>query len=129
MILREGFWANKPVYIDEDSTLPAAGSDEDLLPLALPIHNSAPWHGKRIFVRALAKAEDSANLSGYSVQYRGSSMCRCCDKLNGSAEFQVPIGGGHEWRWPIGLSHYIDRHNVRPSQAFIDFIIDYAGGM
>ena len=38
--------------------LPAAGSDEDLLPLALPTHNSAPWYGKRIFVRALAKAEN-----------------------------------------------------------------------
>ena len=127
MIFREGFWANKPVYVDEDSTLPAAGSDEDLLPLALPTHNSAPWYGKRIFVRALAKAEDAAERNGYSVQYRGSSMCRCCDKLNGSTEFQVPIGGGHAWYWPSGLAHYIDRHNVRPSQAFIDFIIDYAG--
>ncbi len=126
MILREGFWAAKPVYIDEESTSPVAGSDEDLLPLALPIHSSAPWHGKRIFVRALDKVEDAAKDTNNVVQYRGSSMCRCCGKLNGSSEFQVAIGGDHAWHWPNGLRHYIEVHNVRPSQAFIDFIIDYA---
>lgn len=127
MILREGFWART---LDlSDDRLPAAGSDEDLMPLAMPIHSSASWYGKRIFLRALAKAEDAASLSGYSVQYRGSSTCRCCGKLNGSTEFQVPINGGHAWHWPNGFSHYIEVHNVRPSQAFIDFILDYASGM
>lgn len=123
MILREGFWART---LDlSDDRLPAAGSDEDLMPLAMPIHSSASWYGKRIFLRALAKVEDAAKDTNM-VQYRGSSMCRCCGKLNGSSEFQVAIGGGHAWHWPNGFVHYIEVHNVRPSQAFIDFILDYA---
>lgn len=116
MIFREGFWASlhaTPV------------TDGEKVPLALPVHTSTPWTGKRRFQRALAKAENLASLNEFITVYRGWSHCRCCGKPNGAAEFQVPFEGGHAWHWPIGLSHYIEVHNVRPSQAFIDFIESY----
>lgn len=120
MIFREGFWAARATS-DSD--------DDEGIPLAMPIHTSASWTGKRRFIRALAKMEDLANRNEFTVTYRGWSTCRCCGKPNGSAEFQVPFDGGHAWHWPIGLSHYIEVHNVRPSQAFIDFVERYAGGL
>lgn len=116
MIFREGFWASHATT-DSDG--------EKGIPLAMPVHTSAPWVGKRRFLRALAHMEETANSNNLIVAYRGSSACRCCGKLNGSSEFQVPFEGDHAWHWPNGFSHYIEVHNVRPSQAFIDFIEAY----
>jgi hypothetical protein len=45
--------------------------------------------------------------------YRGSSTCRVCGKTNGHREF---IFGGY--RWPEGYLHYVEEHNVEPSEGF-----------
>lgn len=45
--------------------------------------------------------------------YRGSSACRICGKMNGSHEY---VFGGY--RWPSGYRHYIEEHNVEPSEGF-----------
>lgn len=49
-----------------------------------------------------------------SVQvYRGWSSCRICGERNGHREFT--FGG---YCWPEGYLHYIQEHNVEPSEGF-----------
>lgn len=97
---REGFW-----YSEFEPHLP------------MPEPSSVPWEGQGDFLAALAATEATAR----PVTMRGFSLCRLCDRPNGSREFR--LGG---WRWPSGLDHYIREHNVRPSQEFIDFIMSQA---
>lgn len=53
--------------------------------------------------------------------YMGSSRCRICDKQNGSREYHI-----HGWIWPEGFRHYVEVHNVKPSDDFIKFIMEEA---
>lgn len=97
-INREGFWASA-----EDTSLPT------------PM--SVPWNNKTIFLRLLMKVEKKAERK----TLKGWSSCRMCGAVNGSEELQFAIDG-NVWAWPIGLWHYIDKHQVRPSLAFEEFI-------
>lgn len=103
LINREGFWASA-----SNTTLPS-------VPL------STPWKNRSTFLRALDKVEAKAVTNAY----RGVSVCRVCDKPNGSAEYLLKIES-NTWVWPSGYRHYISEHQVRPSLAFEEFIT-YAG--
>lgn len=52
----------------------------------------------------------------------GLSWCRfrCGEKAMGSREQTDGV-----YLWPEGLLHYIDKHNVKPPQQFIDHIMNY----
>lgn len=52
-------------------------------------------------------------------QSKGSSPCRLCIKKNGSQEYQYG-----PWHFPSGLIHYYEDHNVQPSPAFRNFIME-----
>lgn len=96
----EGFW--RQTEHDDSTDLP--------FPEAQP----APWEGQEAFLVALACKERVAK----KTAYRGYSHCRICDEPNGHSECER---GG--WRWPRGLRHYVEQHNVRPSDDFIAFIL------
>lgn len=50
------------------------------------------------------------------ISWRGPSSCRLCfTHVDGYRCFT-----DGEWVWPEGLVHYIEEHNVRPPQDFID---------
>ena len=113
--MREGFW-----YSEYEKDLP------------MPQANDKPWEGKDEFLDYLTDVESDA-LTNYwaaneGVDYepcdevigmRGFSICRICGIGNGSHEFHI-----NDWYWPEGLRHYIEEHNVRPSDEFIKFIIE-----
>ena len=94
LLRREGFW-----YSTHEPNLP------------MPI--GVAWGGRRIFLKRLAEVE--ANLR--PLHYKGFSLCRLCGEHNGSQEF---IYKG--WTWPSGSRHYLEKHDVRPSLAFEEFI-------
>jgi hypothetical protein len=95
---REGFWWT---------------GDGSLLPKPTP--SDKPWEGKKKFLDALYKAEKKAKVT----HYKGFSDCRICNRSNGRSEFTY-----QDWTWPVGLRHYIAHHNVRPSLAFQEFILN-----
>lgn len=97
LINREGFWYSK--Y-------------EPLLPK--PVANEKAWKGKREFVNGLKTMQSKLN----PQRFKGSSKCRICGCINGSTEFVY-----HGWRWPSGLLHYVEEHNVRPSLAFQELVV------
>jgi hypothetical protein len=95
---QEGFWfsVSSPDY-----------------PVPKPSHMK--WIKQEEFVTALRRKEAQA----LKTTYRGFSTCRICFSTNGSAEFKL-----EDWCWPSGFIHYIENHNVKPSQEFIDFVLD-----
>lgn len=50
--------------------------------------------------------------------YRGMSQCRICGCLNGSSELTDGT-----YLWPSGLTHYVEEHDLKPPQDFVDHII------
>jgi hypothetical protein len=95
---REGFWYSK---------------DEPLLPK--PITNKKAWVGKRLFLRKLAIAQSRCESNPI---YKGYSTCRICGCNNGCSSFFLK-----GWEWPSGFYHYVEKHNVRPSLAFQEFVL------
>ncbi len=110
----EGYWRDDE---DREKCLP------DLAHLPWPEAQSAPWKGKGEFLSALDLVERSARGVGRML-YMGSSACRVCGRGNGTGEFHdARPGAAHGWRWPDGLRHYVEEHNVEPSVAFQCFIV------
>src|SRR5262245_35403912 len=95
-----GYWSNSP--------------DDPALPFPQP--NPKPWVGQSRFVARLKAIEQSIRERRYGAvtAYRGWSMCRLCRVPNGNEEFEY---GGY--RWPSGFLHYVEAHNVRPTDDFV----------
>lgn len=98
---REGFWSQ---YNQVNDILPPA------------IENEKPWEGKQDFLDALEVIEQQAR----HKHYKGMSECRICEQRNGSGEFELD-----GWLWPDGYRHYIEEHNVRPSLAFHEWVLQH----
>lgn len=95
---REGFW-----YSDYEKDLP------------MPIAYKNPWNGQKEFLEKLIVLEIIAD----SIGMRGFSRCRICGDINGSIEYSLL-----DWTWPAGFRHYVEVHNVKPSDAFIEFVME-----
>jgi hypothetical protein len=121
---KEGFWVESDGY-DSDGCYKT------------PIPNESMWDGQEIFLRKLKELEDyllneykiyvenrNAGIKlpypSYVLEYRGSSSCRICGCKNGYLEFRQ-----NGWTWPSGYRHYIEKHNIKPSEEFIDMIMNY----
>lgn len=53
------------------------------------------------------------------VQWRGYAGCRICDGSYGTS-CQTFDGS---WVFPAGLGHYVEAHDLRPPQAFVDHVL------
>lgn len=79
------------------------------------------WKNKDKFIEKLTNLEErlERKRAPYIVFYRGYSNCRCCNKFNGTAEFHYK-----GWCWPTGFMHYVKDHEIKPSDEFIEFILE-----
>jgi hypothetical protein len=93
----EGYW-RKTKYEQSDLPYPEPYNDE--------------W-GKGEFIEKLKLLQGKAQLT----LYRGMSSCRLCGCMNGSGEYSID-----GWRFPSGYLHYIEVHDVKPSEAFIAYV-------
>lgn len=101
IMMREGFWWSKC---------------HKLFPK--PVPHEKPWKGKGRFLKALSKIERKADDTARRNATKGWSNCRCCGCKNGGTTFEY-----QGWRWPDGFRHYVEKHNVRPSLAFQEFVL------
>lgn len=99
---REGFWCS---------------AAEPNLPNPQHLSGAWDWPGKFEFLEKLTQVQN--NRETRFITYRGFSTCRICFKANGSKEFCY-----QGWYWPEGYEHYIREHNIRPSLAFQELIMD-----
>ena len=68
---------------------------------------------------SMSAVEEQPSGGGPTVlaSWRGLSMCRICDQVNGNQ-----CHGDAIYNWPQGYGHYIEKHNVKPPQKFIDHV-------
>lgn len=81
----------------------------------MPVANETPFDGKETFLSRLALLEEKANV----VYFKGFSICRICNCANGNREYNL-----ENWHWPQGYRHYVETHNVIPSEAFMQFVME-----
>lgn len=105
MAAKEGFWYS---------------TSEPLLPMPIPNPEPNPVE----FIDKYIQVQNDLRSRGLMKLFKGRSHCRLCGCINGCAEFRVP----DKWHFPIGLLHYLQDHNVRPSKEFQQFIMDYTVG-
>lgn len=105
----EGYW--KDPYIRSDT----------------PENSELPWPTPSIevieqkdeIIRLILLKQKSAEVTSY----RGISICRLCQKMNGSQEYSY-VHNNVEYVWPQGFIHYIEVHNVMPTKKFLDFLMN-----
>eukprot|EP00754_Rhynchopus_humris_P040443 Rhum_TRINITY_DN23484_c0_g1::Rhum_TRINITY_DN23484_c0_g1_i1::g.178091::m.178091 len=95
-----------------------------------PVPHDKPWCGKAAFVRRLREVEALAGVEGSGVTsqtQRGLAQSRLDDEWLGNVEF-------HDTQekvcWTGDLrEHYVGKHNVVPSRAFVDYVVSRARGV
>lgn len=102
----EGFWKSK-----EEPKYPE------------PISNDTIWfkNNKKLIISKLQKIQSIVKPKAY----KGSSLCRLCGCKNGSEEYSVatPDNAKVIWTWPSGFIHYIEEHNVCPTEDFLNNVL------
>lgn len=82
-----------------------------------PEHSKIPFENKNDIVNKLKAVQSNRRVR--MTHFKGISTCRCCKAANGSGEYSHK-----NWKWPEGLLHYIEVHNVKPSEQFIKEILN-----
>jgi len=103
----------------DDENEKSYDSENKLLPF--PVHqNENSWIDKNIFLKQLKKAQKIFTEKKKFKQLPTDQYkdCLLCDKKNiVTGTFTV-----NGMKWNTGMSHYINKHNVKPSNEFIDYI-------
>jgi len=106
----EFFWRDKKgqkVYDSEDKILP------------FPKHyDQNGWPQKEQFLDKLQDLQQKLSDNHKIISYEHHKNCLLCDKKNITNKLFTVNG----IRWEDGMTHYIDTHNIKPSNSFIDFI-------
>ena len=104
----ESYWKNNKIDDDKDSfgkTFP------------YPEEHTKKWSGQDQFLEQLINKEKNIKL----LKTNRNTNCLLCDKKN--------INKGRyndsEFIWEDGLKHYIETHNIKPTDEFIEFIYLY----
>lgn len=100
-----GYWR-----ITEDQTELSHPYAKKLLEFPFPIENSLKKENAFLQEKVLTLLKKELENSR-KVFYRGYSNCRICNKLNGSAEFDIVVENT-KFIIPEGYLHYIEDHNV-----------------
>lgn len=81
------------------------------------------WLGKGYFLDKLGKMEKYLRLHNKYIAYEPKDYKDC------SFKDDVRVGKGifsvNMIRWEDSLYHYVDKHNIKPSDEFIEFIMDF----
>lgn len=113
----ESFWRdNKDIKITD--------SEENILPY--PTERKTKWQNQEFFVEKLEEIENHLRRKNKFIKYEQERFkdCLICGQKNVSTGlFEI-----NNIRWENGLLHYINRHNVKPSDRFIDTIFRHTVG-
>ncbi|QIG74641.1 hypothetical protein EVC12_006 [Rhizobium phage RHph_I42] len=88
------------------------------LPRAELCTRGRSYAGKSDVTTLIGAAQVKARVNSY----KGWSTCRLCGEKNGSKEYSL-----NGFRWPEGLTHYVDAHNVLVTGEFMNFLLKTVG--
>lgn len=105
-IIKEGFWK-----------YPTEPNNPE------PVSSNDKWFldNKENIISALKKIQSLIK----PFKTIGPNFCKMCNINHVSEEFTCtdPANARVIWKWPVALLHYIDKHNVCPSDAFLSTIL------
>ena len=93
--------------------------DSNGIPYSEPLENKTEWKDKENFIVKLKNVE--LDLIDKSVNYKKSKKCMLCDEKDIITKYFYLNG----YIWQDGLFHYINKHNIKPVDEFIEKINDY----
>jgi hypothetical protein len=110
----ESFW--RPV---EDNLI----FDFNDAELPYPEQSSTIWQNKKIFLKKLNDVSQISNRRSTFIPYERDDFkdCLLCKKKN----ITTGLHQIKNIRWENGLNHYVNIHNIVPSEEFIDFVFNY----
>lgn len=86
-----------------------------------PEKNTTHWYNQDHFIEKLSEVEKYLDKKHMYKMYKHKKSCKFNDAKNVSTKTYIL----HNIVWEDGLMHYIVKHNVKPSNEFIDFIFRY----
>lgn len=91
--------------------------------LPFPVHNYTEWASKDAFIGQLKNAQLllTRNKKFHPYDKEHYKNCILCGKKNITTGFYSI----NNIRWETGVKHYINKHNIKPSGEFMDFIYRY----
>lgn len=111
----ESVWRDK-------KNLKVYDSKNNLFPWPKPVTpKSQAWQNKEILLIKLSETMNHLRRKNKFEKYPKSKDCLLCRKKNVSTGLFTL----NNFRWEDGLHHYIDIHNIKPSDEFIDMIFRY----
>ncbi|AYV82020.1 MAG: hypothetical protein Homavirus2_24 [Homavirus sp.] len=109
----ESYWKNSV----SDKTLDYYNN-----PLPYP-KQGTEWQNKELFLSKLHSTESYLNKNNRFQKYEKYNFKSCL--LCGQENITTGVYTINRIRWENGLFHYIDKHNIKPSEKFIDAIFRY----
>lgn len=101
-------------------------SENKLLPY--PVHNNVnTWVDKEIFLQQLSSAQKIFTERNKFKVYPKSKYrdCLLCDKKH----IITGVFTVNGIKWNNGMAHYINKHNIKPSDEFIDYIYRFTNNI
>ena len=102
--------------------------DSDNKPLPFPVHSDTnTWPSKDTFISTLKVAQTAFTARNKftplpPTQHKNCLLCHKKNVITGT--FSV-----NGIRWPDGMLHYINKHNIKPSDEFIDYIYRFVNNL
>lgn len=81
------------------------------------------WYNKNLFLSQLDTVEKYLRLKNKFISYNNNNYKHCL--ICGQKNITTGLLELNKVRWENGLFHYIDKHNIKPSQEFIDLIFKF----
>ena len=113
----ESFWRE-----DKERKITDAFGD----PLPYPEENEKKWQNQDLFLGKLKETEENLKMRNKFIKYEKEKYkdCLICDQKNiTKGLYEI-----NKIRWEEGLRHYIEVHNIKPSDKFIDTIFRFRIG-
>lgn len=97
--------------------------DSDNKPLPSPTHNDEVFPDKQPLLKNIGEVQHKLYANHKFVPYDSKDYKDCL--LCGKKHITTGLYSVNNIRWENGLKHYINKHNIRPSNEFVDFIYRY----
>lgn len=78
------------------------------------------WPNQNNFINQLKYTQSELNKNNCFDKYDVKTECHICKEIVNSKLYKL-----NNIRWENGLVHYIEKHNIKPSDKFIDIIFKY----
>jgi hypothetical protein len=94
--------------------------DDENNNLKSPKECKTQWEGQESFIKKLAEVQNTFKTITIYEKY-GPKYCL----IDGIVDINTKTYKLHNVYWSDSLFHYVNMHNVKPTQEFIDFIVNY----